>query len=301
MTEISAGCISEPTDITETIAKTTPSTPRFSPRGQRGNQERKIRLIDDFKALAINAIIETDEPDEPGNLEVFVALASYLKLLAPGFEVKCATLDFAHAYKHVPTQEGQKEFAAILLDPPDGALKVATLRTKPFASGRAPTNWPRVTLFIKWAMAALFSLVIAVYDGDIIIVETSQTIDSAIGALKLVCETLCFQLEAAKERPPPSEIFLLGAEVEIDTNGISAKLPGGKKGYSKRTAASFGQEYVSASARIENQGRLGYAQSLLFGIVGRALLAPFEKRQFSSFSIRFRPLNDELGKFRHGG
>ena len=136
LTEIENGWITPPTDLDETLARTVPLTPRYAIQEQHGNQHAKIRLIDDFRASAINAIVEMGDTDIPESLDTFIALATYFKLIAPGCELQGATLDFAHAYKHVPIQEDQKEFATILLAPPSGPLKVATLRTQPFGSKR---------------------------------------------------------------------------------------------------------------------------------------------------------------------
>ena len=102
----------------------------------------------------------------------------------------------ARAYKHVPIQEDQKEVATALLAPPAGPLKIATLRTQPFGSRRAPTNWSRVTMLLKWIMSTVFHIVISVYVGYVSFVETAEAIQSAVEIFKSVCATLGFQLEA---------------------------------------------------------------------------------------------------------
>ena len=80
----------------------------------------------------------------------------------------CASLDFAHAYKHVPILEGRVEFATILAAPPAGTLKVSALRAQPFGSKRAPSNRPRATNFIKWLMLTVFRIVISVCVEDVL-------------------------------------------------------------------------------------------------------------------------------------
>ena len=98
--EVTAGWVTEPVDLTDDIAQTVPLTPRYAIE-----QDKKIRLIDDFRASAVNAIVATDDTNIPENLDVFAAIAAYTALVAPGCELKCMTLDFAHAYKHVPIHD----------------------------------------------------------------------------------------------------------------------------------------------------------------------------------------------------
>ena len=81
--------------------------------------ETEIRLIDDFGASGINAIIEPGDPNIPDNLDVFIAISSYLALVSPGRGLMCAKADFAHAYKHVPILDDPEEFATIISPAPD--------------------------------------------------------------------------------------------------------------------------------------------------------------------------------------
>ena len=172
--DVAAGWVTDPTDLDDVLAKTTPLTPRYAIYEQHGNHSSKVRLLDDFLASAVDVIAETDDSKVPGNLGVFVVISPYYKLLASGRKLICATSDLAHAYNRVPIQEGRKEFATILLAPPDGRLEVATLRTQPFGSRRSPANWVRVTMFVKWVTAAMFRVVSGVYVGDICIAKLTK-------------------------------------------------------------------------------------------------------------------------------
>ena len=287
--------MTEPVDITDELARTVPLTPRYAIKEQHGDQKQKIRLIDDFRASAVNAIVATDDTNVPENLDVFFSITSFLRLAAPGCLLKCATLDFSHAYKHVPIQENQKEFATIVVAPPAGPLKIATLRTQPFGSKRAPANWPRVKNFIKWVLLTLFRIVISVYVGDIFLIETSETIDSAFTTVKMVCNQLGFVLEDSKEQTPPRSLNLLCADIMISDDTITARLPERKRNEllnELRQVLTKGTLTPAQAAKL--RGRLGYSQSLMFGRFGRALMTEFTARQYSKNKTRFHPITDEI-------
>ena len=196
--ETEAGWLTEPVDVTPAMMGAVPLTPRYAISEQHGNSARKIRLIDDFRASGINSIITTEDANIPDALDVFMAIASYFALAVPGCDLLCATADFAHAYKHIPILEDQREFATILLAPPTGPLKAATLRTQPFGARRAPTNWPRVTLFLKWAMLVFSGTAISIYVDDVFVVEPAETIESACRGFRELCAILGFQSGGAQ-------------------------------------------------------------------------------------------------------
>ena len=83
LTEAQAGWVTDPVDLTEITAETTPLAPRYAILEQHGDQKQKIRLVGDFRPSEINAIIETEDANAPDSLGVFTALASYFKLIAP--------------------------------------------------------------------------------------------------------------------------------------------------------------------------------------------------------------------------
>ena len=280
--EVTAGWVTDPVDLTEDFAKTIPLTPRYAIKEQHGTQKQKIRLIDDFRASGANAIVGTDDTNIPENLDVFFAISPFLRLAAPGCNIKCATLDFPHAYKHVPIQENQKEFATIAIAPPAGSLGIATLRTQPFGSKRAPANWPRVANFAKWLLLVVFRIVISVYVDDIFLIEPSETIDSAFGTVEMVCKRLGFVLEGAKEQLPSTNLNLIGADILIPDDVITARLPERKKAeLLNKLKQVLAKGTLAPAQAAKLRGRLGYSQSLMFGRFGRALMTEFDARQYS--------------------
>ena len=96
LTEVNAGWMTEPIELTELAKTTTPLTPRYAIKEQHGEQLPEIRPIGDFRPSTINAIIETDDTNIPDSLDAFIAISSYFKILAPSFQLMCATMDFDH-------------------------------------------------------------------------------------------------------------------------------------------------------------------------------------------------------------
>ena len=103
LAEVSAWWLTDPIDLTK-IAKTAiPITRIYAIEEQRGNQHPKIRRVDDFMASSISAIIETDDTNISDSFGAFVAIASYYKIPAPGFQLMCASMDLDRrgGIKHV--------------------------------------------------------------------------------------------------------------------------------------------------------------------------------------------------------
>ena len=75
-TEVREGRITDPVDLTDLPRATTSLTPRYALGEQHGEQNKKIRLIGDFCASAVNAIIETDDTNVPESLDSFISIAS---------------------------------------------------------------------------------------------------------------------------------------------------------------------------------------------------------------------------------
>ena len=68
LTEVSAGRATEPIDFADEMIRAMPITPRYAIAEHRGDQARKVRLVDDFRASAVSAIVAADDT---GNRDVF--------------------------------------------------------------------------------------------------------------------------------------------------------------------------------------------------------------------------------------
>lgn len=140
----------------------------------------------------------------PDSLDAFLAITSYYRLIAPGFEPRASSADFCHAYKNIGTPCGGWKFAPSLLGPPAGPLLFSQLRTQPFGSTRAPAKWGRVTPLIQWALLTFFGIRLSIYVGDCLMIEPAATVGSAYLCAKLSIKLFGFDL--GKFSPPAPTI-----------------------------------------------------------------------------------------------
>ena len=293
--EVEKGWVTRPVPVTEALLNSVPLTPRFAVDQNPTGSSRKIRVIDDFRASGINGVMSTLDTNIPESLDVFLAQAAFLKRLAPGTELRAYVLDFSNAYKHVPILESQKDFASILIAQTDGPPCVATLRSQPFGSRRAPSNWARVAQFLKWFLLKFFGISIAIFVDDIHACEPVDTVVSAFETIQAVCVMFGLQLDASKSKPPSTTLDLLGASISLLPDCVEASIPEGKRevlASDLNKVLAAGRLTPAAAAKL--RGRLGFAQSLMFARVGRAHLSPFSDRQYTKIMGTRYPLPTDL-------
>ena len=135
---IQDGWLSKPAPLDAVTAGAVALTPRYAHKEEHGGRESKIRVIDDFKASGINALLETTDTNIPDTIDAFLTAATYYKIIDKNAQLQAASTDYRRAYKNLPIGRDQAEFASILLAPPPGPLMVAKLQALPFGSHRAP-------------------------------------------------------------------------------------------------------------------------------------------------------------------
>ena len=290
---IKAGWISAPVPLTEHTAATVSLTPRYAIYEQHGNGPRKVRIIDDLKASGVNAITTTKATAVPDSLDTFLALTSYYRLIKPECDLKAASSDFCHAYKNVGIPPDDGRYTSVLLGPPTGPLMVSRLLTQPFGSTCAPANWARVTRLMQWILFTYFGIHLPIYVDDCFLVEPAETIQTGFDCVNELLELCGFTM--GKFAHPSKTLRLLGAEISIHPDFVSAALPAEKRDalvIDIREILKSGGLTPGCAAKL--RGRLGFAQSLMFGRFGRVLLQPFTNRQYSRAKGGPHHLNAEL-------
>ena len=293
--EVNRGWVTKPVPVTDQLINTTPLSHRFAIVEEHEGPVAKIRVVDDFKASKVNDLLSMEDTSVPENLDVFFGMASMFAQLGCARPLKACVMDFAHAYKHVGILPSQVEFATIVLADYSGTPMVASLRTQPFGSSRAPANWARVTNLVQFVLLKLCNVWLGIYVGDCFCVEPEHTIASASNCIKAVCALLGLQLEPSKEQTPSDRITLLGAAIQINQTSITASLPEKKqRDYIAVLRGILARNSLTPAAAARVRGKLGFAQSLMFGKYGRALLHEFSARQYTSALGPKFPLTVEL-------
>ena len=294
--EVEKGWLTAPVPLTPLMAETIALTPRYIIEEQHGDRKTKTRLIDDFRASGVNNLISTVDTNIPGNLDVFLAVATFYKLISPSARLLATVVDYKNAYKNLPVCKQHDEFAAILIGPPTGELMVAYLRTLLFGSRRSPASWARITGFAQWVMLQLGSVFLAVYIDDCFTVEPAETAHSSLAVVRALNRALGLALAPEKCVYPAETLTLLGDNLTLAEAFVEATLPKRKaKDLMRSLRTTLQRGTLSPAAAAKLRGRLGWAQSLLFGRFGRAMLAPFTNRQYAKGSGRL-PLSAELSE-----
>ena len=280
MIEVAAGWISTPVPVSE-VHPSVPLTPRFA-LGQDRTPGAEIRMVGDFRASGVNFALSLVDTSIPDGLDSILALRSAYQRALGGRRLMACSVDFAHAYKHIPLLASQAELASIVFPNIEGEPLVGRLRTQPFGSSRAPANWARVPEFIKFVLLKLFRAALLVFVDDCFTGEPQETIASSLDSIKVVCKIFGFELEPSKEVTPSQIINLLGARVSISAYEMEVSLPEKKKGELIADLARILQlRKLSPADAGKMRGRLGFAQSFMYVKFGRALLSPFTSRQYS--------------------
>ena len=73
----------------------------------------------------------------------------------------------------------QEDFAAIIFAQAEGEYLVASLRTQPFGSCRAPVNWARVTDFAKFVLKKLHGVDLRILADGCFLCGSRETVGSS--------------------------------------------------------------------------------------------------------------------------
>ena len=152
-----------------------------------------------------------------------------------------------------------------------------------------------MTRFAQFVPGRIFGIVVFFYAGDCFCIEVAATIQPPLCFFTIVGEPLGFPLAPAKSQGPAKSLRLLGANVTLRPGRSSAQLPVRRRSYlinDINQVIRFDQLNPAQSAKL--RGRLGFAQSLLFARVGRAMIHPVTSRQYSRTVGRKHPLTPEL-------
>ena len=277
--EVKKGWLTQPIPVTDAAIQSIPLSPRFAIWE---NRNEKIRIIDDFKASKVNDLLGLVDTSIPQNLDVLLGMALVHADHWGEETLRVFSLDFAHAYKHVGVAVDQLDFATVVLADTEGNPMMATLRTQPFGSRRAPANWARVTTFLQFVLRKVFGVWLGIFVDDCYCVEPQGTITSSLWVVRELCAILGLELAHAKEKAPCTTIDILGAAIKLTHEDVTAQLTDQRRSdYLTLLRNVLRKNNLSPAAAAKIRGKLGFAQSMLFGKYGRAMLHEFTMRQYS--------------------
>ena len=82
--EVEIGWVTAMVTLSGEIARNAPSTQGYAIEEIHGNRAAELRLIGDFRASDIDALVQTGDTNVPGNLDVCFAAPSYFPRVSPG-------------------------------------------------------------------------------------------------------------------------------------------------------------------------------------------------------------------------
>ena len=130
---------------------------------------------------------------------------------------------------------------------------------------------------------------------DCFAVGPASTTLSEFQATKDVFDPLGTSLSDGEEVPPCASMLLLGAMVSLQGDTVFSSLPE-RKLVDRRGILGIvlrtGRLTPSAAAKL--RGKLGFAQSVIFGLFGRSVLNDFSARQYSRNLPGRSPLTDAI-------
>ena len=118
--ETNAFWVTGPSPTAGRTRRLAPSPRRCAIREQRGPHGPKIRLIDDFRAIGINDLLDTADADIPDGLDAMLAMAAFYKNCSTRAELYLRSFEVGpnHSYMPIPLHAPEADFANIALHVP---------------------------------------------------------------------------------------------------------------------------------------------------------------------------------------
>ena len=271
-------------------------TPRFIVH------QGKPRIIDNLKASRVNETAMRNDTYVPDTLDKLMIKIRSLKISLDANKrddkILAYSFDFKSAYKHIGIDEKSKIAAHIvIIDPLSMKPMIGEMLCQPFGSALSPRNWGRVVETIKFLCRKLFRIDTFYFVDDGFGAEPSSTATNAFESTIALATLLGFKIHPDKLTSPTETLKLLGAIITITDKQIIVKNPKTRIRKIRNTIAKIlvSKRLTPANA-ASIRGKIGFAQSLLFGRVGRSKVHELIKRQYVKKvrTVITKPLAKEL-------
>ena len=132
-------------------------------------------------------------------------------------------------------------------------------------------------------MLELLYLVVGAFVADVYCAEDSSIVNSGFWASKQLCRILGFLTADKTGQIPSVPLTLLGAEVLLTVSEIQAgAIQGRISKLRDHIADVLRLNFLTPAEASELRCRLGFCTSLLMGKLGRCMMIPLIRRQYSS-------------------
>ena len=286
MDEVSKGWMGKPEIVSEEALSTFFLTPRFVVKQQGPNNVIKHRMIDDFKANSINATVGYEESYKPQDLDYLFTLTQEYHMGATCPQLFLCSMDFCHAFKNIPLRCSDSAVMRIaLLNPQNGEIYTCQPQRLPFGSRQSPGNWGKTVTLLQHLLTFCLRVIAGAFVDDLFITEPESTIHVAFRDAKWFLGILGFLTDPSKDNLPAINIHLLGADLRVQGAELYASIdPQRLQSLRDEIRSILAKGSLSPGQASKLRGRLGFASSLLFGRVGRAMTRPLIERQYQGTS-----------------
>ena len=149
--------------------------------------------------------------------------------------------------------------------------------------------------FLRWIAARLCNITLFVYVDDCFAAEPVSKILSAFKSTRELFALFGPDIEEDKGKKPTTNLTLLGAQIRFPPGWIMETFPmNTRPKYASELRAILARNTLGPAEAAKMRGKLGYAQTLLFGRDGRSPLHPFSDRQYETTSSSSTSLSKDL-------
>ena len=262
-------------------------------------QTDKVRPCDDFTRSYVNDGVHVNRKLRLSGLDSFFALA-YAMLEGAGADrtatrtprqnrrhaqssgLKFWRRDHEGAYRQIPiVEEDQPPTVVVFCDPVSGKLVFFYHKALPFGATASVYGYNRVSRAVVFLARKLLDIPVDSYFDDFWCVDRADRAKASFDAFADLNVLLGFAIKEKKDVLPTCSDALLGIQVNITSVPFSASITTERSSSLQaflRKSLQLGRLSPASAATLA--GRMNFAETAMFGRVGRAPLRAVYARQF---------------------
>ena len=261
-------------------------------QGTRPDGSRKVRTMDDGTESGANACAVAAGKIRPDRLDTLVAITRRISRMCGG-RVSLWKADIDAAYRRVPVAPGDRWMAGVAYRV-GGKLHRALHLAQPFGFVGSVYNWDRVGAMVGHIAMSLLRLPALRYVDDYFGSEAEECIECARKCFtRLVKALLGTDALAEGKVKSGNPLVILGIQVDVQPDGLVCSLPEEKRAkWLASIEDALAEGCLPARQAQKLGGRLGFAAQAAFRRLGRAMLRPIYRQQYTP--LRRGAMSEEL-------